>query len=226
MKKCRKLDNINLLKAGVAQWQSNAFVKRRRRFDSSHRLHMIPEKLIKEARKFAFEQARLFNAPPARLIEIAVQKGKEISEKLKADAGLVELGILLMDSQLGVALKEGKVNEHVSMGEIKTREILEKYSIGDIMKENILTCIREHHGVAKFSTIESEICCNADCYKFCSIGGFVASIRYIRDMEFTELMSYLEFKADEKWNALSLDFCKDELREQFNLIKRVLKDCK
>lgn len=41
-------------------------------------------------------------------------------------------------------------------------------------------------------------------------------------MQTTELVKLLNFKADEKWHALSLDICKKELEPQYKLIKSLV----
>ena len=84
----------------------------------------------------------------------------------------------------------------------------------------------EHHGVGKFHSLESEICCNADCYRFISIKGFSYAMRFLRDMPFSDLVNLLENKSKEKWKALTLDICKKELKTQYNLITSFLEELK
>jgi len=50
----------------------------------------------------------------------------------------------------------------------------------------------------------------------------IAGIRYTRDMPLDDLVNLFLKKADEKWNALSLDICKKELEPQYKLIKDLL----
>ena len=89
-------------------------------------------------------------------------------------------------------------------------------------KENILNCIEQHHGAEKFMSLEAEICCNADCYKFASIKGVIGSLKNMRDMPLDNMVKLFIDKADEKWNALSLDVCKEELEPEYLAIKDFL----
>jgi hypothetical protein len=128
-----------------------------------------------------------------------------------------------MDCQLGIALKKKVLPKHVELGVKKTDELLSRYKDFDKRaKENVLACVREHHGVKNFHSLESEVCCNADCYRFASIPGFLGGLRYTRDMPLEDLVQLLSTKADEKWNSLSLSVCKKELKPQYELIKQII----
>ena len=149
-----------------------------------------------------------------------------LAKKLKANEKIVEAGAYLMDCMIGQALKEKRLPDHVKMSKDKTSELLEKSKLSNKDKENIKHCVSEHHGVDKFYSIESEICCNADCYRFISVKGFSYAIRYLRDMPFEDLISLLENKVEEKWNVLTLNICKKELEPQYKLIKKMIKELK
>ena len=76
-----------------------------------------------------------------------------------------------MDSMLGTAMTEKRLNEHTKMAIEKAEELFRDFpELTEEEKGTILSCIREHHGAERFSSVESEICCNADCYKFLSTG--------------------------------------------------------
>ncbi len=51
-------------------------------------------------------------------------------------------------------------------------------------------------------------------------------MRYLRDMPFGDLVTLLDNKAREKWNALSLKTCKEELAPQYKLIRSFLCELK
>ena len=75
-------------------------------------------------------------------------------------------------------------------------------------------------------SLESEIYCNADCYRFASIKGFIGGLRFTRDTPLNDLIRLLEAKANEKWNALSLNICKKELKSERKQIKQIIKTYK
>ncbi len=179
--------------------------------------------LIKKAKKLAYDENEKTGMPVKLHIDLSCNVGKKLAKNLKANTKIVEVGTLLMDCMIGQALKEGRMEDHVQMSLNKANQLLKTSSIDEKTKENIRHCISEHHGAKKFHSIESEICCNADCYRFASIKGFIYTIRFLREMPFDDLLSLLEKKYKEKSNLLSLQVCKDELEEQRAIIQNLLK---
>lgn len=165
------------------------------------------EDFLKASKKFALEEQKRTGMPLLNHIELSLEVSQKLAKILGADEQVVTAGSYLMDCMIGQALKENRLKDHVAMSEAKASDLLEKYSIPNKIKENIKRCVREHHGAKKFYSLESEICCNADCYRFISIKG---------------LVKLLDEKANEKWNVLTLKECKEELRPQYEIIKKHL----
>lgn len=180
------------------------------------------ENFLIEARKLAYSKSEKNYTPPIPILNLSTEKGKMIAKELGANIDIVEAGTLLMDCMLGQAIKENRLADHVKMSFDKANELLEKSSLSQEEKENIRHCVLEHHGIEKFYSLESEICCNADCYRFISIKGFVHQIKYGRDMSFEDMVSLLKKKVDEKWNALSLDIAKKELESEHETLLKIL----
>lgn len=185
------------------------------------------ERLLKELRQFAYSEVERTGMPIKMHVDLATTKGIELANKLDANFEIVEAGTLMMDCVLGDAIKEGRIKDHVQMCYQKTKEMLSGFdNISHKDKENILQCVLQHHGSDKFYSTESEICCNADCYRFASIRGFTISVRYLRDMTFEEMVKLISNKVDEKWNALTLDICKQEIEPQYEVIQKILSQIK
>jgi len=178
------------------------------------------EKFLDEARKIAYEEVKKTGMPLKLHVDLATEIGKNLAKKLGADVDVVECGTLLMDCLIGQSLVENKLDEHIVMSLNKANELLDRSSLTEDKKENIRHCILEHHGVDKFYSIESEICCNADCYRFISIKGYSYALRYLRDKNFSfdDLITLLNNKAEEKRKAISLDIVKNELIPQYEII--------
>ncbi|MEW6617153.1 MAG: hypothetical protein AB1333_01910 [Patescibacteria group bacterium] len=165
--------------------------------------------------------------PPHFHINLSNREGQKIAGMLNANREIVMLGTLFMDCALGEALQQGKLKEHVKMSVDKAEKILNEFSeITEVERKNIMNCIKEHHGTDKFSSLESEIVCNADCYRFISVEGVIGGIKNFRDIEVNDLVVLWLEKADEKWNALSLDICRKELEPQYRVIKQFLENYK
>ncbi len=180
-------------------------------------------KVIKAAREFAYSQSEKYRAPSVAHLDLANKKGQWLAEKLGADKEIVVLGTLLMDCMLGQALQEGKVSQHVAMSIQKAQEIFAQFpEVSEKTKENIIQCVKEHYGVDRFYSREAEICCNADCYRFISVYGFLNGVKNSEDMSLKEMVKLYSQKAEEKWQALTLEVCKKELELQYKAIKSLL----
>lgn len=184
------------------------------------------EKFLNEARKLAYTEIKKTGMPIKLHADLATEVGKKIAKELGANADIIEAGTLLMDCMLGQAKKDNRQNEHISISLDKANELLKDSVLSESEKENIRHCIIEHHGAEKFYSLESEICCNADCYRFVSIKGFSYALKYLSSPSFEELTTLLKNKVNEKWNALSLEICKKELAGQHDLIIEFLKNLK
>jgi len=180
------------------------------------------EELIKLARKVAYDEVEKTGMPLKQHIDLSVEKAKKLAKMLNVNVEVVEIGTLIMDCLIGTAIKEGNINKHIEMSLVKTNELLNGTNLDEKTKENIRHCVLEHHGAEKFYSIESEICCNADCYRFVSVEGVTIAIRYLREMPFNELINLVENKFNEKCKLLSLDICKKELNEQIETIEKYI----
>lgn len=177
---------------------------------------------LQQAKKLAYDEVERTGMPLKLHVDLACEVAKRLAKELGANADIVEVGTLLMDCMIGEAIKEGKLSEHVQMSLDKANELLEKSSLSNEEKENVRHCITEHHGVSKFYSLESEICANADCYRFTSTQGFAYAMRYLREMPFEDLLKLLRNKVNEKWGVLSLDICKNELEGQHQTLDDLL----
>ena len=73
----------------------------------------------------------------------------------------------MMDLKLPEALSNGNPKQHKLMVIEATENLLKEVNVlNDEQRQNLIKCIEEHHGVDEFYSIESEIVCNSDCYKF------------------------------------------------------------
>jgi len=180
------------------------------------------DNFLKIARNFALAEQARTSMPLLQHIDLSRKVALRLAKKLGADELVVESGIYLMNCMIGEALKQNRLQNHIKMSADKTIELFEHLDISQKNKDNIINCVLEHHGARKFYSLESEICCNADCYRFVSIKGFTYALRFLRDMSFGDLIKLLNNKLDEKWGVLTLDICKKELTPQYKIIQQFL----
>jgi len=188
---------------------------------------MITEKIIQSISNFVKAQIEKDGAPSQFHVDLSNEKGQQLAKVLNANKNIVLLGTLLKDCMIGEAIKQGKIGVHVKMGEAKAKNLLSTFpELTEDETSNILACVREHHGTEKFTSLESEICCNADCYMFSSVRGVLGGMIFGNRMEIAEYVKLYSMKADEKWNTLTIDICKKELKEQYLAIKKFFEEFK
>ncbi len=173
-------------------------------------------------RNFAYAESERTGMPLKQHIDLSCMKAKELARQLGGNEDVVEAGALAMDCVIGTAIQQGKVSDHIQMCLEKSTELLAESNLSDEVKENIRHCVLEHHGSNKFYSIESEICCNADCYRFASIPGFFFTVRFLRDMPLEDFIKLLRTKFNEKRAALTMDICKKELEDDLRIIEEFI----
>jgi hypothetical protein len=164
---------------------------------------------------------------PMWAYETANKSGKKLAEYFNVNKDIILLGTILMDIAIGRALTEGRLSEHIEMSHKDAADFLNKYDIKDEDKIKILDGVKFHHGTEKFPSLESEIIMNADCYKFLipeNMEDYLRIIQEERGSSKEEAINLVEKKFLEKKNGLTLDYCKEELKENIEIIKRFLKN--
>jgi len=130
-----------------------------------------------------------------------------------------------MDSKLPEVSSNGNPKQHTLMAVEATESLLKEVNVLNYQeKQNLIKCVEEHHGVDNFYSIESEIVCNADCYKFIHPKGVFdyCSILGLRYNDLNKELEQLEYKMDEKYNAISIDIVKNELEPYYNSFKELI----
>ncbi len=183
-------------------------------------LSMISAKSV----DFAKKEIATFGSPDFEIFDISLKKGEWLANELKANKELVSIGISFMDFKLGQSIKEGRVNEHIRMSMDAASEFLENEEISGDQKKIILNAIEAHHGNVKFNSIESEICTNADCYRFLDPRAIfvVFSIFKNRTGDTDKSLKMLLNKMDEKIALASLDIVKKDVSQTYTDFKRYM----
>ncbi len=183
---------------------------------------MVPEEFLKATETLANSEADARGAPSRFQIALSADVGDRLAKTLAADREVVRAGTLLMDCGLGCAMAEGRQKEHARISAEMAGDLIARFP--EISEEaggrNILACVLEHHGGrARFHSAESEICCNADCCRFLTVGGVMGGMGGLRDMPLSGMAQLFLAKAEEKWAALSIPALKEELEPQYRAVK-------
>jgi len=183
------------------------------------------EKVVGLADKWARKEIAEYSEPNVLNYETSNQKGEELARKYDVDVNIVKIGTRLMDIKLGEALAKGKAQEHVAMSIEASTAFLDKQDISEEDKNKILNCVAGHHGTASWTCKEAEICANADCYRFLCVKNWLFMLHSLgEEMSFEEALEFLNGKAEEKWNILSLPECKEELEGEYKLVKELVRE--
>jgi len=180
--------------------------------------------VITTARALAMDEISRYGTPKAEHFEISFRAGQRLAELLQADRNIVALGTILMDLKIGECLQEGKIEEHVARSAAVSREFLAPLGLPVETVAKIISCVESHHGREKYDCPEAEICANADCYRFLTPAGIFNYLILLgqRSQDGAAALDQLEYKVEEKHNALSLEICKKELEPYYLQFKDLL----
>lgn len=187
------------------------------------------EELIVKTDKFNREEIQKYNPDMEFLHDICLKAGIRLAKEYGADENIVKIALSMMDSKLPEASHLGKPKEHISMSSDVTKELLKDIDfLSEYDKKNIIKCVEEHHGVEKYFSIESEVCANANCYKFVHPKGilFYSSMLGRRFHDFNKELDQLEFKLNEKHNTISLSLVKDELESYYEFFQKAINEAR
>ena len=187
------------------------------------------EELIIKTDKFNRKEIQKYNPDMEFLHDICLKAGIRLAKEYGADENIVKIALSMMDSKLPEASHLGIPKEHVAMSSAVTKELLKDIDfLSENEKENIIKCVEEHHGVEKYFSIESEVVANADCYKFVHPKGvlFYSSMLGRRFHDFNKELEQLEFKLNEKHNAISLPLVKAELESYYEFFQKAITEAK
>ena len=182
------------------------------------------ESVVKEAENLFLEEYKQTGMPTKDAFYIALKKGIELADRLGADKTIVQVGIFLMDLKLGQAWKEKRGKEHAQMSVDAARKFLNKFDVSDDFKKKVLNCIEAHHHAVPYKCLEAEICSNADNFQFLNPRGFLFIFAMFIELgrSFDECIKILDSKIEEKYQKTSLDICKKEAEEYYQLLKKLI----
>jgi hypothetical protein len=185
---------------------------------SAESLGTVAEEAIQLARNEIME----FGSPDMEIFDISLDHGVRLASKLQANVNLVKIGVSMMDLKLGQSIKEGRVGEHIKMSVDAANDFLADKDIDASDKEVIINSIEAHHGGVEFNSIESEICTNADCYRFLHPRGIfvVFNIFKSRIKDTQKSLVMLDEKMEEKMNLMTLDVVRKELEPIYKDFKK------
>lgn len=186
---------------------------------------MTLEELVKISYDYNESELEKNKSEIGVLDDLALEHAVRLAKKYNANETVIRIAMNFMDSKLPEASKEGVPKEHIGRSLAVTKEYLDKVTdLSDEDRANIINCVTEHHGTDKYSSMEAEICANADCYKFLSPRGIMAyaSIIARRHNNLDFEWDKLEAKMDEKYKILSMDEVREELESTYWMFKDVL----
>ncbi len=187
------------------------------------------QEIVLKADEFNREEIKKYNSEIESLYDLSLEAGIKLAKQFNADENIVKIAISMMDSKLPEASYNGNPKQHKLMAVEATKNLLKDTNIlSDEQKLNLIKCVEEHHGIDKFYSIESEIVYNADCYKFLHPKGVFdyCSILGRRFNNLSKELEQLEYKMDEKYNAISLVIVKNELVPYYNSFKELISKTK
>lgn len=185
------------------------------------------EYILKKADELVLSEIKKYIYPKIENNEIVYKKSQELAEKLGADKDIIALGARFMDLKIGQAFVEDRLGEHIRMSSDAAKKFFSQFDLDKKFVDKVLVCIAEHHSKIRTSK-ESEICANADVYRFIDVAEFLKLVVVCTDKfkSFDKGLQFSESKIDENWERLSIDICKKELEPEYKFIKDIIKRAK
>ena len=119
-----------------------------------------------EAVELARKEIETYGLPHPVAFDLSLEKGRFLAEALGANPTIVDMGVAMMDLKLGQAFKEKRLTEHVKMSAEAAEVFLKEHNVPEDVSRIVINAAEAHHGGVPFVAVESEICANADCYRF------------------------------------------------------------
>lgn len=179
--------------------------------------------LLQEVDAFAIAEIEKYGLPPLFEYHEVNTIGERFARRLGADILVVQLGTRLMDVKVGEAVKKNIFPEHIAMSAQVARNFFEKYKLDPEVADKVLNCIEAHHATVPYTCLEAEICANADAHKFLLPKLFIR--RMYEHTGFRTVKEALDLqlqKMEEKHKIASLDICKKELDENYELLSKFI----
>lgn len=181
------------------------------------------QKLLQEVDALAIAEIKKYGLPPLFEYHEVNAIAERFAKQLGTDVYIVQLGIRLMDVKVGEAVNKNIFPEHIAMGVKVAQTIFDTHAIDPVIVKKVLNCIEAHHATVPYTCLEAEICANADAHKFL-LPKLFAQRLYERTGGRTlkETIDLQEMKMEEKRKIASLDICKKELEENYQLLKKFI----
>ncbi len=181
------------------------------------------QKLLHEIDSLAITEIKKYGLPPLFEYHEVNAIAERFAKQLGADIYIVQLGIRLMDIKVGEAVKKNVFPEHITWGIKVAKTIFETHAVNPAITKKVINCIEAHHATVPYTCLEAEICANADAHKFLLPKLFIKRI-YERAGSRTikEALDLQVMKMEEKHKIVSLEVCKKELEENYQLLKKFI----
>lgn len=191
---------------------------------------MTTQQLFEYINEKALAEMKQYSIPSRCHYDLALSVGERVSKLLgeSIDPFIVKCGVALMDIKLGQCFIEKRPQEHVTESYNYTKQLLEDLGVDGKIKDILYNCVLAHHGKVPYESVYAEICANADCYRFLTPQGIVATIitNSQMGMEQNATIDYCLSKIEEKYNLLTLDICKEELKDNYESLKSFLNNAR
>ncbi len=178
--------------------------------------------IVNLSKELMFKQTQKNKAPAWLLTELAVEKGKKLSEKYPVDKRLVLTSLYLAHSIFNPVWKGDIQKNHPQLSSEFAKKYLDSWNVSKDDQEIILNAIEAHHNNIPTRSKVAEVVKNAECFKFVSVKGSLIWLHELglRGIPFEEAVDKVIQKMEQKKSLLTFDEC---IREAENNCKQILK---
>jgi hypothetical protein len=184
--------------------------------------------IIQSSKDLMHRQAKKNKSPAWKLTELAVEKGKELSQKYDVDERLV-LASLYLAHTIFSPIWKGKIQKnHPKLSSRLAKKYLKKWNVSEKEQEIILNSIEAHHNQIPTRSKIAEVVKNAECFKFVTMEGCLIYLHELgrRQVPFGEAIEKVLQKMEQKRHLLTLAACKKEAKANCTSIQKLFHSLK
>lgn len=179
--------------------------------------------IVELSRDLMRNQTQINKAPAWRLTQLAISKGRELTEKYHEDERLILTSLYLAHTVFS-PIWGGEIQQnHTTLSAEFSKKYLDEWRVPEKEQKIILNSIQAHHNGIKTETKIAEIVKNAECFKFVTVEGALIYLHEWgrRQVDYEEARDKVLQKMEQKRKLLTLEECIKEAEKNCKEIRKI-----
>ena len=175
--------------------------------------------IVNLSRELMLKRIEINKAPAWLLTKIAIEKGRELSQKYHVDERLILTSLYLAHTVFSPIWKGEIQKNHPQLSAEFVKSYLGKWNVNNKDQETILNAILAHHNHVQAKSKVAEIVKNAEGFKFLTVRGSLIFLHELgkRGVPYNKAKEMVIEKMYQKRGLLTLSDCIGEA--DINIVK-------